>query len=260
MKIKLSDEYSPLYKSFPCNGLSTMLQTDDTYCCLCRNSPRLQLYYKDGSCRCVDLSQPYKKITRDRQRNLFYAIAPLQPDAIYVLNHSFCEIGCLRIKLPAACSSVADIWFDEYCGFLLVLLEDQVIRFNRNGDCLGTWMVSPRQIQYTAICTYEKFVFLSYEKSACTYIASYTNEGIFLERLCLGVEYAVIGMQALAYGDALLLRVFAKKDSRFLVALDIELMASAPHPEPGGCDRPSIAVECTSEIPGLYPTCYVEQT
>lgn len=241
------------------NYLSGLIEAGENYYLLYHNDPKLYCVYKKEIYKYAELKHAYRKIVRDDKNNIYYAISCGKSDIIYVLDDCFCEIDCLMISFPVAYDLIEDIFYDNKRDYLLVVTENHVFHFNRNGDCLGIWMSSPKNVKYKAICTYGNFVFITFKKSDVLYIASYTKDGVYLEKICIGCKYVIFGQKVYLYNNYLSLKILAKNDRKALIGIEVELDDGS---DSCSCQLSSsdssIDVECESQSADWHSTCFVE--
>lgn len=198
----------------------------------------------------------YARITYCPQTCGYFAICQRVPDCIFALDSCFQEIDCIRISLDPPGLPVEDIWYDGQTQLLWLVTGPRIFRFNCNGDLLGAFLTAPPKTEYKAVCTYHKFVFAAFARGDCTFIASYTGGGAYLERISIGNGYAVCNLQVAAGEAGLYLQVFAIRDYRFPVVLQVELSGGKKEILPYELEQDGgFCVEYGAESPELRTTC-----
>lgn len=213
------------------------------------------LFLLDGAGgRRIKLRHACSKMTLDPENDVYFCFggSSLYPN-MFMVDRSFREVDCLRLGRRQGDAPILDIWFDPCQRVLLVLTETQIDRHNANGDYLGAFMTAPRARSYKAICTFGAFLFVAYEEGGCLFVASYAQNGTFIEKLGLGNEYSVCNMQVLASGDHWVLNLFVYKHGCFPYVIQIMLEGNVPPDECG-----DIVVECCGQD-GLCVSCNVEK-
>lgn len=243
-----------LTQSIPKGVMLSSLLEDDKACY--GISDYGALFLLDGAgAQSVKLQHPCGKMTLDPENDVYlcYGGNALYP-SIFVFDRSFREVGCIRLGRRQTGTLIRDIWFDPSQRILFVLADAQIDRYNANGDYLGVFMTAPRGRSYKAICTLGAFIFIAYEDACGLFVASYRQNGAFVEKLGLDDEYSVCNMQVMASGEQWVLSLFAYKRGCFPYV--IQLMLEGNVPPPAACG--GIVVECCSED-GLCTSCHVEK-
>lgn len=222
-----------------------------------RNSSLLIDDYTE--CKRVNLKRSYCKITYNPCLKLYYAVCdhPCSgTQCIYVLDHSFQEIDCIRLGVNSDAElRPRDLWFDPINNLLYFVTSAAIYRFNTNGDYLGIFMQAPPGRKYKAICSHGNLVFIAYESNSCLYIASYRPSGAFIDKINLGCEYYLCSMQVVFEHNYCTLQVLVYKNNRFPYIVKITL-ESSPQANTPMCSQ-GIEVECR-QSDDIQVTCHVD--
>lgn len=213
---------------------------DLLYSCFFQTGPILyglaaqkkQLYkYHEGRIAAMDLIREYKKIVPNSAGQDFYAYMQMNPGSeinIFHLDEHFKEFDSWKLKTAERNHYLEDICFDGIQECLFLVYPGSILKYNCNGDFLGCFLGAPPETAYCSMCTFNQFIFISYRKKGGTYIAMYTNEGRYKERISLGNEYTVYGMQAIQEKHTEILRLYLSKNKA--IPLFLEIMFHKPEP------------------------------
>ncbi len=256
--IRILDEYYLPCNAYDSSYLSSLTQVDCTYYLSYYAYPSIYAVNKKEHCKQFDVQRSYSKLAWNEKNKIYYAISPQHHNTIFILDKDFCEIDMLNICFPCSDSCIQDIYFDCKNLIIYVVTDRNIVRYNCNGDCLGVWLCAPADNEYRAVCTYKNFVFVAYENDNRSYIASYTKDGAFLEKKCLGYRYNLFSIRAVCCKNKLELVALARKDCDVLVGLEIDLNDSytchilPPH------SVSEIEMECETDTLGLHFICLAE--
>lgn len=206
----------------------------------------------------LNLPHVYSKIIYNPTSQNFLVSCPYPSTVLYVLDKRFREIDSLLINFDDSCFQVEDIWLDLELDIILIATPFKIYKFNYNSDLLGTFMSASKGIKYRAICTYRQFAFLAYEKYGSLYISSYTSQGAYLERICLGSEYSIKNLQVIIDQGYPILRAYVIKSSNFPYMVEIELECEEKRSNDLQ-NYNNIRIELVSEDPDLKPSCHVNE-
>lgn len=254
--MNIVEEYSPQLIQPPCEQLSCLISCNGRQLGIDRCSGDLYSTGEGNKIERVHLSRIYERITYCPQTGGYFAICRYTPSCIFVLDPCFREIDCIRISLDTPTLTIEDIWFDGETQLLWLVTGARIYHLNCSGDLLGTFMTAPLKTEYKAVCTFRRFIFVALVKGGSLSLASYTDHGVYLERVSIGSGYTVCNLQAAACEAGLYLRVLAIRDHRFPVVLEVKLDGGKKEACPcGAASACGICVECETESPELRATC-----
>lgn len=205
----------------------------------------------DGCIQRFALQHELEKLTFMPDTDTYLAAPRRCSGRLYILDRCFREVDSFAIRLDEP--PLDGLWFDADSGLIWIASGSHIIRANLNGDSLGAFLTAPAGTSFQVLCTFENFLFASYCKSNCAYLAKYTKQGAYLEKISLGGEYSVCNLQMLP-GDDALLCAYTIKSHCFPRLITMETGCS----ELSAQNRSSgLSVECVSENCGICSTCNV---
>lgn len=242
------------------------------YCIYGLAVQRKQIYKNEnGNTEAVELIREYRKIVPNLKEQDFFAYIQMKPGSdinIYHLDKHFKEFDFIKLKKAEGYYSVQDIWFDGVQEFLFLIYSGSILKYNCNGDFLGCFLSAPLETTYCAMCTCNELVFIAYKKRGCAYVAMYTYEGRYKERISLGNEYEIYGMQVIEQENYNLLRLYVSKTKTIQLFLELKIMdtkqpetplnTSCPCSLKGGNRTDGIKVELVRGDGIGETTCYLE--
>lgn len=184
------------------------------------------LKYHGGTIEQTWLARDYRKIVPDLTGCEFFAYMQMNPGSevnIYRLDKYFKEFDSFILRKADRSCHLSDICFDGLQEYLFLVYSETILKYNCNGDFLGSFLSAPPDTTYCTMCTYKEYVYVAYKKKGSLYIAKYTNDGRYKERTILGNEYEVCGMQVVQDEECLFLRLYLTKNKAIPLFIELNL-------------------------------------
>lgn len=216
-------EQIPINVQFACENLSCMINFKDKIKLV--NQWGMELCsIKDGKeTKRIHLSRPYDRLVYCVQTEGYFAICQRNPECVFVLNKDCQETDCLKFCSNELCVPIKDIWYNSQSHLIWLVTSDHIYIINCNGDLLNTFMTAPMGTKYKAVCTYKDFVFIAFSKENCLYLASYTKDGAYIEKIKIGHGYTMRNLQPVICENETFLNILVLKDYRFPEIIKIQL-------------------------------------
>lgn len=220
-----------------------------------------QLYkYQDSRIETVELTRDYRKIVPDLAGYEYFAYTQTNPGNevhIYHLDSYFKEYDSIRLKKYDRSCHPVDLCYDGKQEYLFLVYSETILKYNLNGDFLGCFLSAPPETVYCAMCTYGESVFVAYRKKGCLYVAQYRKDGRYKERISLGNEYEIYGIQVIKDKPANdkeqeILKLYLTKNKSIPLFLELKFHASA---QPDSINITLIRGEHIGEA-----TCHIKHT
>lgn len=191
---------------------------------------RLLYKYQDDHISAVEVSREYKKMVPNPAGQYFFAYMQMNPNSeiyLYHLDNHFKEFDYWKLKPAERNRYIEDICYDGMQDCLFLVYSGTILKYNGNGDFLGCFLGAPPETAYCAMCTFNEFIFVAYRKMGSTYVAMYTNEGRYKERISLGNEYTIYSMQVVQEQNYEFLRLYLSKHKAIPLFLEIRFFKSS---------------------------------